>query len=232
MTAEFLTLTYDTDHVPITANGFMSLEKRECQLFFKRLRKAQGKTEQPIKYFLVGEYGGKTKRPHYHVILFNAQRQYIDAAWQAGATWYGDRVGEASVGYMLKYMFKKGRIPMFDRDDRVPEFQLMSKGLGLNYLSPNAIKWHLNDLINRTHLVIEDGKKIAMPRYYKDKVYDEDQKELIGNSAQLLAIKSKQEYQEYMIKEYGENWENIHREAIARDFKKMYASAEKNRDKI
>ena len=32
----FITLTYDTDHIHITKNGFMGLCKRDLQLFFKR----------------------------------------------------------------------------------------------------------------------------------------------------------------------------------------------------
>lgn len=122
----FITLTYDTKHVPITERGFMSLAKRDVQLFFKRLRKANvGK----LKYYVAGEYGGKTNRPHYHIILFGAEVSTIQEAWGLGSVHYGT-VSGASVGYTLKYMSKKGKIPLHSNDDRVPEFSLMSKSWG------------------------------------------------------------------------------------------------------
>lgn len=68
--SSFITLTYDNISVPMTANGFMTLVKRDLQLFFKKLRKYTGC--QTIKYYAVGEYGGKTMRPHYHLIIFDA----------------------------------------------------------------------------------------------------------------------------------------------------------------
>ncbi|QCS36315.1 replication initiator protein [Capybara microvirus Cap1_SP_240] len=58
----FLTLTYDDDNNP------RSLNKTDYQKFLKRLRKHISPTK--IKYFLSAEYGGKTFRPHYHLIIF------------------------------------------------------------------------------------------------------------------------------------------------------------------
>lgn len=129
LSAHFITLTYDTSHVPITKKGFMDLSKRDLQLFFKRLRKAHGVPvpENPIRYYAVGEYGGRTFRPHYHVILFNAQLEHIQTAWNIGQVHYGS-VSGASVGYTLKYMSKPKRIPIHQNDDRQREFSLMSKG--------------------------------------------------------------------------------------------------------
>lgn len=121
----FVTLTYDTAHVPITDNGFMSVQKRDCQLFFKRLRKAHPPNSN-IRYYLAAEYGGKTKRPHYHAIMFNVNRELIQPAWALGSVHYGT-LTVASVGYTLKYMCKPKRIPAHRNDDRVPEFSLMSK---------------------------------------------------------------------------------------------------------
>lgn len=149
--AQFITLTYDTAHVPITA-GRMSLRKRDVQLFFKRLRKSQEQLlrgtpttatpdDRPIKYYAVGEYGTKTFRPHYHILLFNADRSLIQSAWQLGSTHYG-LVSGASVGYTLKYMCKPRRIPQYIGDQRVPEFSLMSKGLGKSYLTDKIRDWH------------------------------------------------------------------------------------------
>lgn len=128
--ALFLTMTYDTQHVPLTPKGYMTLDKKHVQLFMKRLRKAQcGNGKSPIKYYICGEYGGKTNRPHYHAIMFNAKIELLQDAWQYGSLHYGMEVNEASVGYTLKYMSKPTRIPMHANDDRYPEFALMSKAL-------------------------------------------------------------------------------------------------------
>jgi len=125
--SHFITLTYDTEHVPFTKNGFMDLKKRDLQLFFKRLRKCHiADPKYPIKYYAAGEYGGKTNRPHYHIILFNAAIELIQPAWQLGSVHYGT-VSEASVGYTCKYIQKPKRIPMHRNDDRQTEFALMSK---------------------------------------------------------------------------------------------------------
>lgn len=174
----FVTLTYDTDNVPITSNGFMSINKRDVQLFFKRLRKLNSKNNpnSRIRYYAVGEYGGHTFRPHYHVLLFNCSVELIEKAWGLGQIHYGNVTG-ASVGYCLKYMAKQSRIPMHKNDDRLKEFGLMSKGLGANYMTDKMIAWHLSDVADRMYCNLTDGKKITMPRYYKDKIYsDQDRK--------------------------------------------------------
>lgn len=124
--AHFLTLTYDTKKVPITKNGFMSVSRRDLQLFFKRLRKANPQSK--IKYYAAAEYGGKTKRPHYHIILFNANIETCQPAWASGSIHYGE-VTAASVGYSLKYITKSSKVPEHRNDDREKEFALMSKGL-------------------------------------------------------------------------------------------------------
>lgn len=42
------------------------------------------------------------------------------------------------------------------------------------------INWHKADLLNRMHINIGDGKKAAMPRYYKNKIYTNDQRSEIS----------------------------------------------------
>lgn len=148
--AHFITLTYDTKHVPITKNAFMGLDKKHVQDFFKRLRMAHelprsgglrflgqvfrdSYNPSPIRYYAVGEYGGRTKRPHYHAIVFNCNIELIQKAWDKGQCHYGQVTG-ASVGYTLKYMEKPSRIPEHRNDDRQPEFSLMSKNLASTIL--------------------------------------------------------------------------------------------------
>ncbi|WNK14282.1 MAG: replication initiator protein [Microvirus sp.] len=73
----FITLTYAPEHLP--EGG--SLQIRDLQLFFKRLRSAitgrgSGAWTPPLaiprrlRYLACGEYGDQFLRPHYHAILF------------------------------------------------------------------------------------------------------------------------------------------------------------------
>lgn len=234
--ALFVTLTYSPDYVIrfsnnpdytiLTKNNFLTLNKKHVQNYFKRLRKL---SSDVLKYYAVGEYGSDNKRPHYHIILFNATVDNCIKAWsldnqEFGSIYFGD-VSGASIGYVLKYMTKFKSIPEHKNDDRIPEFSLMSKGLGLNYLTDRMKEWHLNDLENRCYVTVDGNKKIAMPRYYKNKIYDEYQQ-------QQLLIRHKQlatEAQEKTILELGSDWEDILKERRNHAFKKMYDKAHKGR---
>ncbi|MEM2002480.1 MAG: hypothetical protein QXT77_07545 [Candidatus Methanomethylicaceae archaeon] len=170
--ALFVTLTFNTEFVPITENGFMTLCKREFQLFMKRLRKNSRKDEK-VSYFACGEYGSRNWRPHYHAIIFNTSREIVERSWQRGDIHVG-QVSGASIAYTLKYMNKGKLIPVHQNDDRVPEFSLMSKGLGSNYLTDEIKRYYKNDL-SRAYVTNPDGVKIALPRYYKNKIYTENE---------------------------------------------------------
>lgn len=225
--ALFVTLTYNTDHVPITKNGYMTLDKTDLQKYFKRLRKL---THEKIRYYAVGEYGTKNQRPHYHIILFNASTRIVENAWKInnvdiGTIYIGD-VSDASIGYTLKYMTKLGKIPMHQNDDRKKEFSVMSKGIGANYLTKQMIKWHKKDLEKRMYVPMKDNKKIAMPRYYKEKIYTEGEKFIISNY-----LKKQAEIEEIKLDEkYGENKNHILAEQHINQFKKMHKNAVKNRN--
>ncbi|AXH73471.1 MAG: replication initiator protein [Microviridae sp.] len=206
LSSYFITLTYDQNIVyPSTLlgenskcykrhsishpgilkkSGYLGLIPNDLQLFFKRLRKTgqiKGCTsEQRIKYYAVGEYGSKTERPHYHAIVFNADRERIIKAWRFGNVYFGSVTG-ASVGYVLKYLTKECNIPKHKNDDRARGFARMSKELGIGYLSQAMKSWHLADLENRMYCLADDGTKMTMPRYYKEKIYNEAQKMYIGD---------------------------------------------------
>lgn len=225
--AVFLTLTYDTQFVPITSTGYMTLNKRDLQLFMKRLRKV---SVNKLKYYAVGEYGGKTMRPHYHLILFNADVTQIQPAWQLGQIHYGSVTG-ASIGYTLKYMSKPGKVPLHRNDDRAREFSLMSKGIGSNYLTDNMCAWHKADLDNRMYCNIE-GKKIAMPRYFKDKIYEEHERKRIAYFSLQRSVKLQLERDRKMIEEFGENASAQQVSIDKRKFQKFKFDAEKGRTKV
>lgn len=233
MSSYFITLTYDTAHVPITRAGFMSLNKRHIQLFYKRLRKLHASDTitsgmPSIKYFTVGEYGGKTNRPHYHAILFNVHLPHIQRAWQYGSVHYG-KVSGASVGYTLKYIHKAKKIPMHRNDDRIPEFALMSKGLGQNYLTNKMVKWHHADLVNRMYVTTSQGQKVSMPRYYKQKIYTESEMKQIGHFAIQKALDKMVEHELEMEQLHGENAKSVQVQIHKQKFQKLKADGEKNK---
>lgn len=62
----FLTLTYDNDHLP----AYGGLCRDDLVLFMKRLRKDSAARGVQLRAYAVGEYGGRTLRPHYHLCLF------------------------------------------------------------------------------------------------------------------------------------------------------------------
>lgn len=232
--AYFVTLTYDTHAVPFAPSGYMTLNKADVQKFMKRLRK-RSTGEKPLKYFAVGEYGTKGWRPHYHLILFNAQPADIVYAWSLDGKPIGNvhfgQVSEASVGYTLKYIMKEGRIPLHRNDDRVPEFRIMSKGLGLSYISMEIIKWHHADLLNRMYLPLKDGKKIAMPRYYKDWIYlDPFERQSIADHLVKETQLRQEEFLAAMHARYGEHATSIIRQNQVAASKKIQADAAKRKD--
>lgn len=228
MSGYFVTLTYDTKYVPITDKGFMTLNKKHLQTFFKRLRQWHGKNHTSIKYYAVGEYGGKTFRPHYHIIIFNANIEFIEKSWSEcinkklalhrplGQIHYGT-LTEASVGYTLKYISKAKRIPLHSNDDRIPEFSLMSKGLGTNYLSENMIKWHKAKPEERIYIPLKDNKKAPMPRFFKEKIYDEYEKEKIAYHWKKKSDLSK----ELEIQKLGDNYQSSKIEQYLHGNKKL-----------
>lgn len=214
--AWFITLTYAPHSVPYSKHGFKTLVKSDVQKFLKRLRKLN---ENTIKYYAVGEYGSETRRPHYHLIIFNADFKTFQKAWSLdnrdlGQIYYGG-VSEASVGYTLKYMCKPKSKKKFARDDRQLEFALMSKGLGKSYLTPAMIHWHHNDVLNRMYINIGDGKRAAMPRYYKNKIYAKVTRQAVGvhtRNKMLLEQKSLVIHDLYY-------WEKL--QSTASQFRKM-----------
>lgn len=139
----FWTLTYDPEHWP--SNG--SLDPEDARNWLKRLREKVG--YRSLRYYLVGEYGDQTWRPHYHAALFGVpncrtpdlQRtrrgcscdvcQAIRSTWQKGNVFGGELTTE-SAAYVAGYMTKK----MTSRDDprlqgRHPEFARMSLRPGI-----------------------------------------------------------------------------------------------------
>lgn len=113
--SSFVTLTYD-DEILLRK----SLVYRDYQLFMKRVRK-----EFPrCRFYMCGEYGEITFRPHFHALLFGvffSDRKYygksgsgsplytsekLSRLWPHGKAWIGN-VSLESAAYVARYCMKK-----------------------------------------------------------------------------------------------------------------------------
>ena len=161
--AIFVTLTYDEQHVPFD----LSVNKRDVQLFHKRLRKHF--PAKDLRFYVVSEYGDHTQRPHYHGLYFFKSRHDLDfiyktftESWKNGFLKFGN-VEEGSIVYCTKYCLKHNSTP----PGRTKTFRLVSKmngGLGVNYLDKMS-DYHLSN--EQFSYVSENGKTCRMPRYYR-----------------------------------------------------------------
>lgn len=166
----FITLTYSNETLPMK-DGVSQLCMADTQKFLKRLRKFQNKQFdglEPIRYYLVGEYGEKYGRAHYHAIIFNLIPKSVsnlEEIWGKGRVHIG-RVTPASVNYVTSYVITRYHYP-----GREPPFSTMSKkpGLGYQYLTQSSINFHNYGQID---FLSRYGVKRALPRYYFDRLFD------------------------------------------------------------
>lgn len=194
-TATFWTFTYSDEKLPKDGK----LEKKEVQKAIKRLRQRNLKvSKKKIKYFLCGEYGEKTNRPHYHAIFFNVHESLndeMDQIWENGNVFCGS-VTQASIHYVTKYILKnlKGIKTINET------FALMSKALGINYVekykknhfskeydvSPDGVILGTKKL---SYITMEGGFKMPIPRYYKEKMFSRVTREKMAKESQERMIK-------------------------------------------
>lgn len=189
----FLTLTYDKANLPID----YSLNARHCQLFMKRLRKSL--FPKTVRFFLGAEYGSKTLRPHYHIILFGhdfPDKRLVDTTERGDELYisaelrklwpYGDniigRVNFKTAGYTARYTLKKlpgseaGNFYLRQHPDhgficRVrPEFSLMSRRPGIG---ASWIAKYKSDTYP-SDTVVSDGHLAKPPRFYDKQLTEEE----------------------------------------------------------
>lgn len=184
--SKFITLTYANPHLTWDKSQ-PQLVKEDLQKWFKKVRKAGLK----IRYYAVGEYGAKTYRPHYHVILFgDVPEQIIRKTWDKGQVHIGT-VTTQSIMYCLGYIVNGKGWQM--RHQRVAPFCTMSRrpGLGANYITPQMIAWHRS---GRKNYVVLDGRKRHLPRYYKGKIFSKIDHVRMAVTSQKEAFKKMVEW--------------------------------------
>lgn len=180
----FLTLTYSDENLP----DYGSLYPEHLRRFFKTLRKIL--PEKSLSYYACGEYGERTKRPHYHAVLFGPDflDKYRNNSDNSNPTWCSPTLGNhwpyglhefstvtpASASYVAGYVRKKlnarqqpnafVRVDEYTGElhDVTAEFSRMSlrPAIGKRW-----IEKHWKDVYPRDFVVMQ-GKEYKPPRYY------------------------------------------------------------------
>lgn len=180
----FITLTYDEKHVKRVSRGVLSLRFRDVQLFLKRVRKAK----YYCKYVCVGEYGGQTKRPHYHMLIWtNCPVMKLESYWSKGSVHIG-RISMKSAMYTLKYIIQPKQRDVDGIEKTRAQF---SKGIGLGYLSSAVYDYHTLDYDSPVFVSMVDGQKVALPRYYRCKIFTKYQLGKEGSRLKWESIRKK-----------------------------------------
>ncbi len=195
----FVTLTYSEENLPEnvdeeTGEIFNTLRKKDLRMFFKRLRNAVDRDPDynekvKIKYFGCGEYGGETKRPHYHAIIYDLpvakNRKFIEKAWSVDQQRLGrvdvQWAGTASMQYVAGYLIEKNED--WSKGKYIENsFQLSSNHLGDWILSEKKVKQMKKDLL--PYIPMSGGRKMPLSRYFAEKVFTGAERALIAEKGE------------------------------------------------
>lgn len=195
----FVTLSYSDDCLPIGG----SVVPEHTQLWLKRLRRRVSPLK--FRYFLVGEYGDKSERPHYHAALFGFQScefgqsrysklrsrccsrcELVRETWGFGNVFLGT-LEDDSAGYMAGYVTKK----MTKGDDprlrgRHPEFGRMSLRPGIGGdamwdIADSLLQYELDCVVDDVPMGLRHGRKILpLGRYLRSRL-----RRMIGRDAKI-----------------------------------------------
>lgn len=186
---KFITLTFSNESIselskelsPLKGypldNAIATLATRR---FLERYRKEYGKS---LRHWLVTELGHNgTNNIHLHGIIWtNEDLHKIEKIWSYGFMWKGqykfgkliNYVNEKTVGYITKYVTKKDEL-----HTTYKSIILTSPGIGANYIKSQDVKQNefTGEKTNETYRT-RTGHKIALPIYWRNKIYNDEQKE-------------------------------------------------------
>jgi hypothetical protein len=197
----FITLTYDEAAIP--PGG--SLWYPDFQRFMKRLRKF---TKRPVRFYMGGEYGESTSRPHYHACLFgydfpdkvyfrkssSGERLYTSAIlerlWPHGLSSVG-AVSFESAAYIARYCVSKVTGDLADSHYSCPEY-VDADGVVCKAVTPEfnhmslkpgiGARWlskYQTDVFPRDYVVV-NGIKTKPPKYY-DVLFEREYPEVFSD---------------------------------------------------
>lgn len=191
--ARFITLTYSNEEYTKLKEEIQQKNKDvkgytldnaiatlSVRRFLERWRK---KHKKSVRHWLITELGQEgTEHLHLHGIIYTDDVNEIEKRWQYGYVWKGkivnnkiiNYVNEKTINYITKYLTKKD----FKHKYYKPVV-LCSPGIGSNYTKSYDFKQRNKFSGKQTDETYRNSKgfKLALPIYYRNKAYNEDQRE-------------------------------------------------------
>lgn len=191
----FVTLTYNDESLP-RDEGIPVLRTKHMQDWLKRLRE---RIDFKIRYYGVGEYGDKSDRPHYHILLFGFPTcvrsrtlrkalssepiaadccdicRLVHSTWGFGNVDLGT-VTSDSAAYVADYTIK--RMTAFDDvrlNGRTPEFCRMSlrPGIGADAMwdvASDLLRYGLEDDLDVPVSLAHGKSNLPLGRYLRNRL--------------------------------------------------------------
>lgn len=150
------------------------LSKRDIQLHIKSLRKkVYEEFGERIRYYVCGEYGPQTYRPHYHILYFFDSSllakefpRLLSESWQHGAVFDPHNVSSSACEYVASYVNCTSRLPQIYLHPSVRPFTLFSKKPIIGFYQSGCIdlrKLFLEASLNMRLFVEKSRKFVDVP---------------------------------------------------------------------
>ncbi len=178
--AYFVTMTFAEEELTKLEKEFKSknpnyIASKAVRRFLERWRK---KYKKSVKHWLITELGHKnTERIHLHGIIYKETpltNEELQEIWKYGKTDTGKYVNYKTINYVSKYVTKVDT----DHKGYIPQI-FCSAGIGKNYtLNPIIkIKHKYKKGETKEYYTTDDGHKINLPIYYRNKLFNEETRE-------------------------------------------------------
>ena len=178
--AKFVTYTFSEHELQKLDNEIKDLtgynrDNEICRLAIRRYTERwRKKYKKTLRHWLVTELGStNTERVHIHGIVWSQNTEDITKIWKYGQVWIGRYVNEKTINYIVKYVNK---IDKYHKEYNSKIFT--SKGIGKHYMQrkdKERNKYKQGETIETYKT--KQGKELALPIYYRNKIYTEEEKE-------------------------------------------------------